>query len=495
ASGYRARNQLGGEFAAFVPATSAAPEHLLLVRNRYDWTNWAGQARLDGLLNARASYEVQATASHHASGYGYGGGVGEAEAPGSMEALEEAAAAVRPSVPLDGGTDWRHTIQELALTGALSYSLSPRTQVEGGLGVGYTDARIDRTGRFLAPLAHGADDWTLVAHATGQITVGAGTVVEPCVRLTYLPSFDRAYPEPRLALRHDGGSALGPYALRVATGLYRQYTNEYLLSSTGATSVVPYVLFWLPPDGSIAPPYAYHAALDAALWPTEAWTVEASAYAKAQPRLLALDHTPIVATGDAALRETREDQAQEDLLSAVRGHTLGGTVRARWRHRGVSASTAYTHTHARRQVPGRFEGRLLPLPGTAPHALDLDAGLGLGRGVRVGASWRGSWGRRWALRRSYYDVLALAEGAGALPPFDLDAPEEHALPATMALDLDLTLTRPLGRSTLVLRALLANATDHRNVYDWSLETAASGAVAQPRLLPGRHLAFSVRVQL
>ncbi|MDX1420364.1 MAG: carboxypeptidase regulatory-like domain-containing protein, partial [Rubricoccaceae bacterium] len=84
ASGYRARNQLGGEFAAFVPATSAAPEHLLLVRNRYDWTNWAGQARLDGLLNARASYEVQATASHHASGYGYGGGVGEAEAPDSM---------------------------------------------------------------------------------------------------------------------------------------------------------------------------------------------------------------------------------------------------------------------------------------------------------------------------------------------------------------------------------------------------------------------------
>src|SRR5690606_33087813 len=128
-----------------------------------------------------------------------------------------------------------------------------------------------------------------------------------------------------------------------------------------------------------------------------------------------------------------------------------------------------------------------------PHALALDAGVALGGGLRAGASWRGAWGRTWGLRRVYYDYLA--DAAGAFAPFDLDRPEDHALPATYTLDLDLTLVRAVAGTVVEVRGLVANVLDRRNVYDWSLEPAGDGVAALPRTLPGRHLAFSLRVGL
>ncbi|HLT45931.1 MAG TPA: carboxypeptidase regulatory-like domain-containing protein, partial [Rubricoccaceae bacterium] len=373
-SGYRARNRLGGAFAAYRPETPFAPTHLLLTRNDYDWTNWAGQARLDGLIGARATYSAQATGGYHESRYDYRGGV-ELTAPlDSPDALDAAAEALYPTLA-GFGSDWHHTIRELALKGTLAYSLSPRSLVEGGLAVEHTEGAVRSTGFLTAAFAHEARAWDVAAHAAGHFGLGPAVTVEPGVRLTYFPERQTVYAEPRLALRYDrAASAVGPYALRLAAGLYRQFTGEYLLSSTGATAVVPYVLFWLPPDGTLAPPRAYHLAAEAALWPSPHWTVEVQGYFKAQPRLLALDYTTLLADISTGSLPPLE-RAQADFLAAVEGQAYGGTARVRWRTERLSAGAAYTLSHAERQVPSRFDGRRVPVPGNAPHALALDAGV------------------------------------------------------------------------------------------------------------------------
>jgi hypothetical protein len=190
----------------------------------------------------------------------------------------------------------------------------------------------------------------------------------------------------------------------------------------------------------VAPPRAYHLAAEAALWPAAHWTVEASAYYKAQPRLLALDF-PALSADSAAAPAPGDEQAQADFIGAVRGRAYGGTARVRWHDARFSAGAAYAVSHAERAVPSRFDGRMVPVPGNAPHALALDVAVRLGGGLRAGAGWHGAWGRRWALRQAYYDYVAVAEGPDALAPFDLDRPEDHALPPAHSLDLDLTLTR------------------------------------------------------
>lgn len=502
-SGYRATNRLGAEFATFNPATAFVPAHLLLLRDDYDWTNTTGQARLDGLIGARTAYSVQAVGSDHESSYQYRGQAAPAAAPSSLDALEEAAAALRPSLDAGGGTDWHHTIREGALKGTLAYSLSPRSHVAGGLEAAYTDAAVERAGLFTVPFSHRVEAWDLAAYASARLGLGPSASLEPGLRLTYIPAHGAVYAEPRLALRYDrASSALGPFAVRLAAGLYRQFTNEYVLSSTGATAVVPYVLFWLPPDDSLAPPRAYHLAAEAALWPSTHWTVEASAYYRAQPHGLALDYAAIAADPAAEPPPPASALAQDAFLGAVRGQAYGGTMRVRWQGAPVSAGAAYTLSHALRQVPSRFlresgdfDGRLVPVPGNEPHALVLDAAVALGGGLRAGASGRGAWGRAWGLRRAYYDYLALFDGPDALAPFDLDHPEDHILPATYTLDLDLTLVRALAGTVVEVRGLVANVLDRRNVYDWSLTATGEGTAVLPRLLPGRHYAFSLRVEL
>src|SRR5690606_27156904 len=196
ASGYRARNRLGGAFAAYRPETPFAPTHLLLTRNDYDWTNWAGQARLDGLIGARATYSAQATGGHHESRYGYRGGV-ELTAPlDSPDALDAAAEALYPTLT-GAGSDWHHTIRELALKGTLAYSLSPRSLVEGGLAVEHTEGAVRSAGFLTAAFAHEARAWDVAAHAAGHFGLGPAVTVEPGVRLTYFPERQTVYAEPR----------------------------------------------------------------------------------------------------------------------------------------------------------------------------------------------------------------------------------------------------------------------------------------------------------
>jgi hypothetical protein len=108
---------------------------------------------------------------------------------------------------------------------------------------------------------------------------------------------------------------------------------------------------------------------------------------------------------------------------------------------------------------------------------------------------QGSWGRKWAFRRTYYDFLA----AGTNPPetgsFDLGAPGDEPAPAYLTFDIGLTYEQRVGPTWVRFRAMVLNLYDRLNVYDYSIEQNGDGFDRMPRVLPGRQVVISLRLDV
>jgi hypothetical protein len=149
-------------------------------------------------------------------------------------------------------------------------------------------------------------------------------------------------------------------------------------------------------------------------------------------------------------------------------------------------------SHALRQFPGRFDGRLEPVPWNEPHRLQMDVEVALTEALALEVDGQAAWGRRWAFRRAYYDYLALFEEPTSFGSYDLTRPSEQVVPAYYRLDAGLTYERTWARATVSMQAFIVNVFDRNNVYDWSLEQNERGVARLARALPGRHPVFSIR---
>ncbi|HMB93547.1 MAG TPA: hypothetical protein VKP65_22025, partial [Rhodothermales bacterium] len=493
ASVYRARNGLSSDLAAVNPGSGEDADQLLLTRDEYDWANWAGQVQHHWLFGARSMGTVQVQASRHASHYLYSSTRLYVEDLSTPEAVQQAAAGAWPTFS-DNGYGERNRIQEVAAKASVRHSLSAQQHVEAGVAVAHTDTRFWWGNQYIAPFRHATKVWDLTSYVKSEWAISPQTTWEPGLRLTYLPVRNMVYAEPRFAVRYDrAGSAVGPYALRVAGGLYRQFTNQFEISSSGASAVVPSLLFWLPIDASVAPPRAYHLAAEALFAPGSAWTINLEGYLKWQPRLLTLDYAALLET-HPAMQPAPDPVAlmQSDFVSATRGRAYGGSVRVQRSSEWVTTTFNYSYSHAVQQFPSRFDGRYEPVPWNDPHRLSVDTRLQLTSRFAADFAGRSSWGRRWALRRAYYNYLALRAEPTTLDDFDLHQPSEQKLESYLRLDAGLTYEQHWGRAGVQVRAFVSNLLDRRNTYDWSIERGEAGEAIVPRLLPGRHAGLSFR---
>ncbi len=470
ASLYRGTNEIGANFqsASFGAGDSA---RAVRTRDHYDWSNLGGQMRLEWLLGAQAIGTVRLHGSRHASRYEYLAGTTEPAAP---------------EVP-----DENNEVNEIGVETALEYSLAAQHHVSGALEAVRTDSRFRADNGFIHPLAYANPSWHLAGHVTGEHALGMQTTLEWGTRLTFIPERRTLYAEPRVALRYDrSASALGPYAARIAGGLYRQFTNRFDLSSTGPTSVVPSIRFWLPVDPSMAPPRAYHAAADLLLMPASRWTISAEGYYKGQPRILTLDYATLVGESDAPALRT---EAQSAFITASRGYAYGAGLRVKYEGPRLHGTLSYTASRSRRQFPSRFEDALVPTPWNEPHRLTLDLDAPVGGGLTAHASWRGIWGRRWAFRRAYYDYLTVGASEVGDGDYALDAPSSHALAPLYRLDAGLSYARQWGGVRVMARAHVINVLDRANAFDWRLSPTDAGLARAVRTLPGRRPVVSLTV--
>ncbi|MEM8600941.1 MAG: carboxypeptidase-like regulatory domain-containing protein, partial [Bacteroidota bacterium] len=501
ASVYGARNHVDADRSVMQSNLAAlSSDQVLGFRDGYDWRNGAAQLRATRLVGARAVVGAQVRAAHHRSGYAYRFGRQDL---GSLS-LGEAEASLFDAIDDGRGGDADHRLTELALDLDGSLSLAPGREVRAVLGVEHTRATFAADHDFTAPLDLDASAWWLTGTFDARATLGLRTTLEAGTRLTYVPERQTLYAEPRASVRYDGAAAFGTYALRVAGGLYRQFVSGFAFRNPGPAAIAPDLLFWLP-TADTSPPRALHLAADALVMPSEAWTLRAEGFARWESRLLALDVPALQAD---LTPEAVPITDPGSVLAGADGRTLGGGVRIEHQHDGVRWGASYVFEHARRSVPGRFDGERVSVPWSAPHRLRMDADFRLGRlvpGVGMRSLAQAAFGRAWGYRTAYYDYLL-----GTTPDRDaafdrtvvsddllgaLARPNAATLPAEVRLDLGVYLDRRIGPAQLRFDLGVVDVFDRANVYDWSRTTPAPGGAALARGLPGRRWTAQVRVSL
>ena len=281
------------------------------------------------------------------------------------------------------------------------------------------------------------------------------------LRLTALRDSNLLYAENRAAVQYDHPGRL-PWSVRAATGLYRQFLNQVDVSSSNMGTLLPLLRFWLPSDGSIAPPKVAHWTLDALLVrPT--WRMRLEAYAKAYLHLLALGNVE-----PRSLDDTTAFARQSDFLESGRGQAFGLSAAIDKQLGAVRLHTRLAWSRTRRRTLTRFDGRWTSVPWNIPLRFDLNATWTLNRNLTLQSRWRSLWGRAMGFRQAYYDYFSVNPETRFFDPFDLNAPNEHILPALHQLDFSLTYAAAWGPVGLRAQVGVLNVLDRTNVADWRL---------------------------
>ncbi len=492
ASFYRGTNEVSTElFAAGADPSTGTLERLLLARDAYRWSNTMGRLEGSLLLGDRASLRLGAWGSRHRLDHGYlmvdgdevGYRPGELDVGEAEDALR--AALVGASLPEDG-----NAVDEFGAEAVADFAAGGGHFLTAGLESVRVRNRTHLLNGFVRPLVSRAETWRTSAFLQDRWDLGGGVTWEVGLRATSVDG-SQAWWEPRTALRVDGASqALGPWSVRLAGGIYRQFLNSFELTNVGASALVPEVRFWIPSDETLAPPRSRHLALEVGARPAPGWEVRVEGYHKWLDRILALDYGVLLGTHGG----TPDTLSQADFVGEAEGAAYGVGARVGWEEGRARLQVGYDWSVSERTFPSRFDGQRQPAPWSEPHAVSLQGRLPMAAGLALETDARSVFGRSWGLRRAYFDFLTL-HGTDGGP--DIGLPGDSELPALHRVDLGLSwLGRPWGHPAEV-RAELRNALGTDQVLDYSLRRATQAEVGSyrqvPRLLPGRRMALTLRV--
>src|SRR5690606_14958003 len=139
--------------------------------------------------------------SWHNSEYTYGTGL--AAAPASEEALEEAASELLAGARDHLISDESNRIVETSIGVDVHHSVTRRSGLSGGADWSGVSSRFRLGSPFIPSFAYDIQTWNLSGYLAADVYAGTGTVFEPGLRATYVPSRNVTYLEPRLSIRHD----------------------------------------------------------------------------------------------------------------------------------------------------------------------------------------------------------------------------------------------------------------------------------------------------
>lgn len=478
-SGYRGRNHLETQFVARNPTG-------MLTEDRYDWANTAGQARLNWTLGARTSASLQLRATAHRVQRGYQMTYGS---PDSSIELGAAIDTLQRALDSSRWPDDRNRIREWTLEATGGYAASTRHHLKGAIEGSRFTTRFRLGGRFFRPTAFRDTRWQFGGYLRDVVSLGTGTTLTAGTRLTYIPARRTLYAEPRVQFHREGSmSGMGPYALRVAGGLYRQFVNRFDASSTSPTAILPSMRFWLPAGPAHGPPRAYHGTIDTRLRPFDEWQVTGEAYYKHYGHLLTLDYTALRGDWEASV-------APETAITGTEGYAMGGGLAIIRNGTYHETTLRYDWSRSRRRYPARFEGRMVPPPWNQPHQLSLSTNIPVtdALGFRVRAEH--GWGRSWAFRQTYYDYLGVSPDREEILGRSLQRPSAHTLPAHTRVDLGARYGIQWNGLTLEAQLDVHNVLGRQNAFDWGVRSTDDGGMTRTtRRLPGRRLVGSLTIR-
>ena len=452
-SAFIGASRLGNDVSTEDPLADGAD--ITTFRDVYFWRTATAQASYDAVLTGRTLGSLQARFSHYRLRHDF---------------------VARDSVTFVEPEDDGNRVYEFGLSGKLDHALTDHHYAEVGAELVASGDRVRIAGSQQLPLNHRFLGWRAAVYAQDKMQVGRHAVVELGSRFTYVGARRSLYAEPRLAVRLDyPGTSAGDWSFYVGTGIYRQFVNQFDVSSRSPRTFVSSTRFWMAVDSTVAPPKSGHLAGEFLWRPTRHWSLSGEVHYKRHYHILSIDYS--AQTGSASL-------AQSEFLRASRGHTHGYAAVIK-RSLGLgSLQGRYEYTMGRRQISGLFESRLLTVPWNEPHRFEISANVVPAQRIVLLARARLIHGRTWGFRQAYYDYLgayfndinrvldsvldinARQRVQRQIEQHNLTEPESHRLPDLVQFDLGAGYSFSAGPLALQARLDIINLAGRTNVADW-----------------------------
>lgn len=464
-------------------------------RDDYTWVNLTAQVQHSFLLSPQAYWKNRLRFNRYRLSHAYNtidndGDLVKLLTP-EFELRE--ARVIEDIIPTDDGNG----IREWAFESTLDLYHATDSYLRLGVEAIQTHLSFNIEDVYFRPITHKAITERLAFFAEEDWQLSDRWHLSAGLRSTWLASRQTIYAEPRFRLLYQNRFGVERYwSARLATGLYRQFINQFDVSSVSPSALLPAVRFWLPVDSTIAPPKAFHVAGDIVVQPSASIRFRVEGFYKNQPHVLQIDYP---ALWESLLDETPATD-QSDFLASADGFSYGTSIGVEYMHDLFNAGVAYDYTVAKRTQVFLDETKRIAAPWNEPHRLQAVMDWSVQPSLTGTIRWRGGWGRTWAFRQAYYDYLANDPVTEPIfGDFNILNPESHKLKSFSQLDVGAAFTRELGETALQVRLDVLNVLDRANEADWSLvgtvaENEETAFHKSPRYLLPRTFSAAFRVR-
>ena len=323
------------------------------------------------------------------------------------------------------------------------------------------------------------------------------------LRLTWLRVQDRWHIEPRTSLLfkspYRGGYGV---SLRIATGIYYQFMNQFEIATISPSTIVPSTRFWLPVDETLPAPISNHFSIDlsAQLWTD--WQLGFEYYYKDQRYLYRIDYPMLWSQEVDSTTINKIDQ----FVSQTNGYVYGTSIELRRNGEKIQLALRFERSESMRKYTFRGnEANMLPVPWNTPQQFQTKAVFRPIPSLEGTIRWHGAWGRKWAFKRAYYDLLGSnIDYAARFEDYSFEDPtaKGHSLAPFSQLDLGIgVIIRDRLDRSFQIRLDVLNALGRRNpAYRYLLEREQLGPDAKKILtdetsyLIGRTLTLSAQLR-
>ncbi|PWN05312.1 TonB-dependent receptor [Rhodohalobacter mucosus] len=463
----------------------------------HQWSNSLIQAQWSRMLTPRLDLSLQAGYSENHFDHVNRAGLSNSRPSdlffrslGSSASLDSASPETSQPLPtrING-----NTIQHLQLNADAGYSLSPVFSLQGGIRAEqvYSNVSISEP----ATMITGTDQHSTIigSYLNAEHQAGRNWRLSYGTRITWLDTTNDLYAEPRFSIQYDQPSSrAGYWSLRVAGGLYRQFINEYRITNTGPTAIVPDIPIWSH-TGNTAIPKAWHLTASLLIEPSERASVTAELFHKWHPEA---NFTTYIESDN--LSGTITDVSAFGITTEMQTWGAGIRYSQYFFDESLRLTAGYDYSFAEISLEEQF-GSNVSTPWNEPHRAQLSALWRITSNLSLVTGWQGIWGRKWGYRRAYYNFLLFDESTAELSS-RFSNPDRDKLPAFLQTDITFVWQPSLRIADLELRAGLVNLMNRKNVLETYLvpvyeNDVRTGYEEEYRTMPGIYPVFSFSIDL
>ncbi len=478
-------------------APAGAP--YLYASDGYRWNNLTSQITWHEMVSPR--FDLSTQASYSINQFEHQNKVGISEHPvsptsgiGSRYIFDQAFQ--ESSTPLPTQFDGNE-IEHFILKTDGSYSITPHLFLEGGVQWDQVSSGIDISNLSYFPARIDQSSTLLSTYLNANHTFGNYWNIEWGSRFTYASFSDQIYAEPRLSVQFDQPeSSIGYWSAKVSGGLYRQFINEYQITNSGPTSVVPSFAIWSLSDEENIPK-AWHMNGSYLVEPNATTSLKLDLYYKWQPVTNITSYTRLNSESPQSINNSMRNEIRAFAETTnMKAFGVGFKFNQEFLNSKLKLKAGYDFSYSQIDMNTQF-GRKMTTPWNEPHRTQLRVLLWMIPDLAVTAKWQGIWGRKWAFRQSYYNFLQYR--STEIPSeFSFNSPENDTLSPFQQVDLSFIYQPTIGKADLELRLELLNILNRKNTLEKYLQPVQQEGgqrryEVRNRNLPGFHPSVSLEV--